>query len=264
MSQAIGFTSRLSSEESTAFENQRQDALKLLKTGQAPVGVKLLRDLAEKRYPPAQFSLGCCLEDGDGTEINLKEAFFWYQQAAPQFIPAQVAKGICLLTAKGCEKDVEEGHEVLKWAARFGDAQAQYNLAQALFDEETIQNFEEGVEWYRKAAIKGHAGAQHNLACCLRDGVGTVKDEKEANQWFQKAAGQGYGKSNSAKHSEAKAAPGATQSEASAALALGVVQAPVNLTLPSFTPSLAADLPPAVPASSAAASPEAPTFPPPG
>ena len=50
----------------------------------------------------------------------------------------------------------------------------------------------EAVEWYRKAAEQGYAQAQFNLGECLRDGRGIAKGEKEAVEWYRKAAVQGH------------------------------------------------------------------------
>lgn len=54
------------------------------------------------------------------------------------------------------------------------------------------QNDKEAVEWYRKAAEQGYAPAQFALGCLYEDGHGVEQNEGEAIKWYRKAAAQGY------------------------------------------------------------------------
>ena len=44
---------------------------------------------------------------------------------------------------------------------------------------------------YEYAAKRGHYQAQLNLGVCYQYGIGVEKDEKQAVEWYQKAAEQG-------------------------------------------------------------------------
>ena len=52
----------------------------------------------------------------------------------------------------------------------------------------------EAAEWFRKAAEQGDADAQFSLGAMLVGGRGVEKDEGEAAEWFRKAAEQGHAK----------------------------------------------------------------------
>lgn len=70
--------------------------------------------------------------------------------------------------------DERERLNELTAAAERGDAQAKYNYANELY----------------KAAEGGLVKAQRELGIILRDGNGIPKNDKEAVQWFRKAAEQ--------------------------------------------------------------------------
>lgn len=50
----------------------------------------------------------------------------------------------------------------------------------------------EAVEWFKKAAEQGLADAQYNLGYMYYNGCGVEKDVDEAVQWLNKAAAQGH------------------------------------------------------------------------
>ena len=73
-----------------------------------------------------------------------------------------------------------------------GDAQAQYNLGvMYMIGIGVVKDEVEAVEWFRKAADQGDALAQYNLGLMYDNGNGVVKDEVEAVKWYRKAADQG-------------------------------------------------------------------------
>jgi len=49
----------------------------------------------------------------------------------------------------------------------------------------------QAAEWYRKAADQGNATAQLNLGVMYDNGQGVAKDERQAAEWYRKAADQG-------------------------------------------------------------------------
>ncbi len=78
--------------------------------------------------------------------------------------------------------------------ARQGDAEAQYNLGVCYANGIGITTDEkQAVEWFRKAAEQGYvngAQAQYALGVCYEYGRGVAKDEKQAVELFSKAAEQ--------------------------------------------------------------------------
>src|SRR5436305_418920 len=53
---------------------------------------------------------------------------------------------------------------------------------------------QKAVKWYQKAAKQGYAKSQYNLCWCYESGTGIEKDEQKAVEWYQEAAEQGNAK----------------------------------------------------------------------
>ena len=49
----------------------------------------------------------------------------------------------------------------------------------------------EAIDWFRKAANQGNLDAQYNLGRCYKNGDGVNQDMLRAAKWFYKAAKQG-------------------------------------------------------------------------
>ena len=116
-----------------------------------------LKALAEAGDAEAQNRYGLCFEYGYGTKVILKNAVYWYEQAANQ-----------------------------------GYSYGQYNLAECYYDGRGVkQNTRVAVKWFRKAAEGGHATAQYELGLFYLDGEGVAKNPYEAYNWISKSAAQG-------------------------------------------------------------------------
>lgn len=126
-------------------------------TGIEPSAV---RQSAESGDKQAQLMLGTMYEDGlGGLPSDLREAAFWYEQAAKQDYP-----------------------------------KAQYNLGLLYEDGRGVkQNFDQAAYWYDRAAKAGFAEAQNNLGVLYVLGKGVKKDPKKAEKLFTDAASKGNG-----------------------------------------------------------------------
>ncbi|PTQ10323.1 hypothetical protein CLG96_13275 [Sphingomonas oleivorans] len=84
----------------------------------------------------------------------------------------------------------DHARAVIEWraAAEAGDAEAQYNLAQAYkLGQGVTMNMKLAQLWYRKAALQGHQQAEDNLGLLMfRQG-----DREGAMQWIRKSAARG-------------------------------------------------------------------------
>src|SRR5438552_392114 len=100
--------------------------------------------------------------------------------------------GLCELS-RGAAPPTEAELPLLREKAGQGDADAQNNLggmyAKGLG---VLKDESAAADWYRKAAEQGLALAQTNLGRCYAEGRGVAKDEKAAVDWFRKSAEQGY------------------------------------------------------------------------
>jgi TPR repeat protein len=110
----------------------------------------------------SQFNLAIMYENGAGTPMNTKQAFYWYTKAA------------------------EQGH-----------VEAQYKLGslyQFSGDYDFPQDYKQAFYWYTKAAEQGHIFAQYKLGRLYRFSGDdrAPKDYKQAFFWYTKAAEQGH------------------------------------------------------------------------
>ncbi|WGZ93361.1 MAG: tetratricopeptide repeat protein [Candidatus Thiothrix putei] len=137
-----------------ADQNQNT-AGKLDLTGIEP---EVLRQSAESGDKQAQLMLGTLYEDGlGGLPADLREAAYWYEQAAKQHYP-----------------------------------KAQYNLGLLYEDGRGVtQNDKQAAYWYDKAAKAGFTEAQNNLGVLFVLGKGVKKDSKKAEKLFMDAASKG-------------------------------------------------------------------------
>ncbi|MCK5297239.1 MAG: sel1 repeat family protein, partial [Alphaproteobacteria bacterium] len=79
--------------------------------------------------------------------------------------------------------------------AELGDATYQYNVG--LVYDITRKDDKEAINWYRKAAENGDVTAQNILGNRYLVGVGVPQNYKETVKWHLKAAEQGYAESQS-------------------------------------------------------------------
>lgn len=96
---------------------------------------RLLRPLAEKGVPRAQFDLGVSYANGQGVAKDDAQAIEWYSKAADQgFAPAQDALGYMYGTGEGVARDDTQAAAWWRKAAAQGneDAQASLNELQTL------------------------------------------------------------------------------------------------------------------------------------
>ena len=102
----------------------------------------------------AQLNLGAAYDNALGVERNIEQALHWYQLAAEQ-----------------------------------GLAEAQFNLAHLLVEEEisTVA----AAEWMQKAAEQGMADAQYLLGVIYAEGLGVTMNDAKARLWLQRAIDQG-------------------------------------------------------------------------
>jgi hypothetical protein len=114
-------------------------------------------EYAQQGMAEAQYNLGIMYQYGEGAEMDLEQAFYWFKQAADQgMVEAQYNLGYLYITGQGTEQDYE----------------------QAMF-------------WFMKAADQGDADALYNIGYMYYEGLGVKQDYEIAKYWFGMAAEQG-------------------------------------------------------------------------
>lgn len=167
---------------------------------------KLIRNAALQDYAPAQRLLGYMYyRGGSGVSKDKHKAREWYTKSAEQrHDPAIIALG---------ELDGEEGNssrtiEGLKSLATRGNARAQAFLGRAYYTlalslKESLFKKEESLDhankylsearyWLENSAIQGDPIGQIYFGYTYERGLGTLKDEDKAAEWYQKSATHGY------------------------------------------------------------------------
>ena len=132
-------------------------AIAAVQKGDYTTAFNVLEPLAKKGDATAQHNLAVLYQDGLGTQVDAKQALYWYEKAAAQGEPeAQFMAGLMYSDGTG-----------------------------------TAQDYKKAAQWYEKAAKKGHSEAQNNLAARYATGTGVPRDMAKAKYWYGKAAAQG-------------------------------------------------------------------------
>lgn len=145
--------------------------------------------------PAAQTLVGELFSEGLGIPRNLKEAAFWYGQAAQGGdSSAQFKYAIMLLEGKYVERDAAKAREIMGKAADAGNAFAQFNHAQALLARHPGDvGVRQALPYFEKAANKGVADAQYALAQIYMNSLGIEAEKRaEARKWMRIAARNNY------------------------------------------------------------------------
>jgi len=175
--------------------------------------VKWHTKAADQGLALAQDALGDRYFYGEGIGKDEKEAFKWYTKAADQgLVSAQCTLGDMYLEGKTPVTEFEElSNSPMKFTkarkvdidtntTSTNDISSQtYDISgfvpdKDVFDiamEHSTKNEKEAANWYTKAANQGYGRAQYKLGDCYFDGVGVSKDATEGIKWYTKAAEQG-------------------------------------------------------------------------
>lgn len=131
------------------------------------------------------------MESKDAAEWN--KGFTLYQQSAEMGLPsAQKA-----LVTYYLNQNPKQENNAIMWAKRLaetGDVDCQYLLGYIYLGLDstysTSHNEILGCRYMRMAAEQNDGNAQYFYACCLKDGIGTIKDNRKAEKYFLLSAEQ--------------------------------------------------------------------------
>lgn len=136
---------------------------------------------------------------GRGVDRDPEMASEWYRRALRFRHPrAQTLLGMAYLNGSGVERHRDEGLRLLKLAADQGYADAQYELAQAWYEQ--LGSRMQSIALFESAARHGHLRAQLKLGeLCKAGEIGQASSGQRNNaphlvrafEWFGKAAAQG-------------------------------------------------------------------------
>ena len=194
--------------------------------------LKWLNKAAFAGHVSAQYYLGEIYDHGNGVEMDLKAAAFWYAKAAlngdkdgkkglrklkwyidikpwkklaemegladgeeSQTANEWFTLGYNYYKGKGVEQDYELAVACYSRAAWQGHIVAANNLGLCYeLGNGVVHNVEAMIYWYEKSANAGYATAQSNLGLLYYYGNKVEKDYEKALYWYKKAESQGYGR----------------------------------------------------------------------
>jgi TPR repeat protein len=137
----------------SAIADPFEDATKAYNSGDYETAYSLIKPLAEKGLPEAQFNLGLLYDKGQGVPQNYAEAVTWYRKAAEQ-----------------------------------GNVKGQYSLGMMYYNGQDVpQDYAEAVKWLRKAAEQGNGKGQYSLGMMYYRGRGVPRDYVLAHMWLNLA-----------------------------------------------------------------------------
>lgn len=128
--------------------------------------------------------------EGDLQNYKFK-ALKWYRMAAQNgHREAKLYLGLIYDQGIGpdsMEMDKEEAERLYLEAAEQGSPAAQCRMAFLyMFGGQTIEKDpEKALDWFKKAAENGSDTARYCLGICCEKGIGTVKDEQAARQYYR-------------------------------------------------------------------------------
>ena len=170
--------------------------------GMTPDEVKKFEEVkakAEKGDAESQMWLGWHYLNGEGVEMDSKQAAIWWRKGAEQGHDVCIYNLGCYYRGLRHRKDSDKTQDMVQavfwWrkGAELGYPDSQNELAGCYFYGNGVEkDMVRAVSLYRKAAEQGHDESQHDLAGCYAKGEGVEKDMEQAVSWYRKSAQQGY------------------------------------------------------------------------
>jgi len=162
-----------------------------------PSEIDHLIKTAESGNIEAQHQLGMMYANGNGVDLDYKNAFIWLDKAASHD-HVQALRTLAWLYANGfgIEQNDHAAQDICNKLAEMGDAKDQYYLA-SLYQTGVYgmqPDSKKMVHWYYQAALQHYPRAQYALAKIILKGVDIEPNNEMAFQWLSLADINGHEK----------------------------------------------------------------------
>ena len=149
---------------------------------------------AQKGDAAAQTLVAEMFASGLGVKRNVKDAAFWYEQAAKGGdANAQYQFALLLMDGGIVKLDKARADAMMMKAAEGGNKYAQFNIAQLLVAKQKgPEGLLAALPWYEKAAIQGVPDAQYAMSQLLLNLDLPKERRMAARDWLEKAARGGF------------------------------------------------------------------------
>lgn len=144
---------------------------------------------AQQNHYKAQMAIAELYSKGKQPD-DAKQAFFWWSKAAETgSSDALINLASAYKNGTGCPRDPVKAVQVLQQAADAGNHDAAALLGAVLLVGDGVpRNLTRGISYLKNAAAAGSSLAAWKLALCMKNGLGALRDTKEAEKWFDRAA----------------------------------------------------------------------------
>lgn len=154
---------------------------------------RIVAGLAAKGNAAAISQLGRNFYSGDGVARDPRLARTEFERSAAQSVTSQAMLAQMLLRGEGGPVELERGRALLVRAARAGNAQAEQQLGDALWNARFgfAADREAAQRWLQQAASKRNRTAMVQLARIYGDPASPLRNERLAARWALRAIDAG-------------------------------------------------------------------------
>ena len=162
--------------DSSAQSNRFEAGVAAMSRGRFAVAYRSWLPLAEAGMPEAQLNLGLLYQSGRGVDIDLEQAFYWFDRAASEGLAeAHFNLGLMYFDGRGVERDHENAFKRFQSASEKDLARGSFMLGKMLFEGLGVeQDLFKARVLFLKAARAGYPEAQFAYAVMAQTGEGAI------------------------------------------------------------------------------------------
>ena len=167
--------------ESIAQSNRFEAGIAAMNRGRFAVAYRSWLPLAEAGMPEAQLNLGLLYQSGQGVNIDLEKALYWYEQAASAGLAeAHLNLGMMYFEGLNVEQDYTVSFREFQSASTQGLASGSLMLGRMLFEGIGVeQDMVRARELFLDAAKSGLPEAQFAYAIVAQTGDGLIPEKRK-------------------------------------------------------------------------------------
>ena len=166
--------------ESIAQSNRFEAGIAAMNRGRFAVAYRSWLPLAEAGMPEAQLNLGLLYQSGQGVNIDLEKALYWYEQAASAGLAeAHLNLGMMYFEGMSVEQDYTVSFREFQSASTQGLASGSLMLGRMLFEGLGVdQDKVRARKLFLDAAKSGLPEAQFAYAIVAQTGDGLIPEKR--------------------------------------------------------------------------------------
>lgn len=155
--------------------------------------MRILKPLADKNNPDAQFAVGLMYVRGDGVKQDYNMVRQYWTKASEAGNPeAQFNLGLAYIRGIFGKREPLEAAAWWEKAAAQGHGDAYYTLAQMYRNGDGVNKDKaKAAQYDQKGSEAGHPGCMYNLGMAYAKGEGVAKDTTKARELLTKSAQTG-------------------------------------------------------------------------